>query len=168
MRFVITGEWTRNDLLRVIVLFFLFYVLAFWITNFVLYTAKIGFTYTSVVEYYRGSEERYLQPRSYQGLAEVSHFHFFAMGILMLTLTHLILFVPLAVRTKFILITAAFSGAFLDEVSSWLIRFVHPVFAYLKIASFSVLQLSILIIVIAVAHTLIARKPSAYDDSRSH
>ena len=37
MRFIITGEWSRNTLLRVIVLFFLFYCFAFWLTNFGLY-----------------------------------------------------------------------------------------------------------------------------------
>ena len=97
-----------------------------------------------MVEYYLGAEERFLQPRSYQGLLEVSHFHFFAMGMLLLVLTHLMLFVPIKNTTKAWLIVLPFVSAFLVEGASWLIRFVHPGFAYLKIASFLLMQGSLL------------------------
>lgn len=167
MRFVITGEWTKNHLLKLIVVFFLLYVLAFWVTNALLFFHKMGFSYDSVVEYYRGSEQRYLQPRSYQGLLEVSHFHLFAMGILMLTLTHLILFVPLEIKTKILFIFSAFTSAILDEASSWLIRYVSPLFAYLKLFSFAALQISILLLVLYVLHSLFTNKPSAYTQSNA-
>ena len=101
MRFVITGEWRRNSLLRLIIALFLLYTAGLWVTNALLYFNKMKLTPTSVVEYYRGSEERFTRPRTYQGLLEISHFHLFAMGILILTLTHLVLFVPLPVRLKF-------------------------------------------------------------------
>ena len=94
MRFVVTGEWSRNRLLQAIVVLYSVYVAALWTTNALLYFAKMGLTTASVVEYYLGSEERFLSPRSYQGLLEVSHFHLFAMGMLLLVLTHLALFVP--------------------------------------------------------------------------
>jgi uncharacterized membrane protein len=95
MRFVVTGEWSRNRLLQVIILMFVVYVGVLWLTNALLYFSKMGLTVQSVTDYYLGSEERFLQPRSYQGMLEVSHFHFFAMGLLLLTLTHLMLFVPM-------------------------------------------------------------------------
>jgi hypothetical protein len=90
VRFVVTGEWTRNRLLKVIVLCFLVYTLILWVSNFGLYFAKMSLAPTSVIEYYRGNEEKFLQPRSLQGLLETLHFHAFAMGILLLTLTHLV------------------------------------------------------------------------------
>jgi hypothetical protein len=92
------------------------------------------------VEYYLGSEERFLSPRSYQGLLEVSHFHLFAMGMLLLVLTHLMLFVPLADRTKLWLIILPFVAAGVDEGAGWLVRFVSPGFAFLKVAGFLALQ----------------------------
>jgi hypothetical protein len=94
MRFVVTGDWNRNRLLQTIVVLYVLYVAGLWVTNTLLYFNKMSLSYTSVVEYYLGSEERFLQPRSYQGLLEVSHFHLFAMGMLLLVLTHLMLFVP--------------------------------------------------------------------------
>jgi len=148
LRFVITGEWTRNRLLQTIVAFYALYVSALWVTNALLYFSKMSLSYASVVAYYLGSEERFLPPRSYQGLLEVSHFHLFAMGILLLVLTHLMLFVPLKNGTKAWLIALPFLSGFLDEGSGWLVRFVHPGFAYLKIASFLLLQGSLAALII--------------------
>ncbi len=162
MRFVISGEWTKNSLLRLIMLFFLLYISLFWVTNLLLFFHKMSLSAQAISEYYLGSEQRYLQPRSYQGLLEVSHFHLFAMGILILTLTHLLLFAQLSYRLKANLILCTFSSAFLDELAGWLIRFVHPGFAYLKIAAFVGLQLSMLAVIVLVLVALLKRQPSAY------
>jgi len=140
MRFVITGEWSRNRLLQTIVVLYVLYVAGLWLTNALLYFHKMSLSPSSVVEYYLGSEERFLQPRSYQGLLEVSHFHLFAMGMLLLVLTHLMLFVPLRDRTKAWLIVLPFGSALVEEGSGWLVRFVHPGFAWLKIGGFLLLQ----------------------------
>ncbi len=162
MRFVISGEWTRNSLLRVIVWCFLIYTLILWVTNAGLYFSKMGLTPASVIEYYRGNEERFLQPRSLQGLLEQLHFHSFSMGILLLTLTHLLLFVPIPTGTKAWGIGIAFVSAMTGELSGWGVRFLHPSFAYLKIASFLTLQGVMLWLMIRVGHALIAKLPSAY------
>jgi hypothetical protein len=147
VRFVVTGEWTRNRLLQTIVVLYALYVAGLWVTNTLLYFSKMGLTYASVVEYYLGSDERFLSPRSYQGLLEVSHFHFFAMGMLLLVLTHLMLFVPLANRWKAWLVAVPFGAAILDEGASWLVRFAHPGFAYAKIAGFLLLQGSLALLI---------------------
>ena len=88
MRFVITGEWSRNRLLQTIVSLYSLYVAGLWLTNALLYFHKMSLHPSSVVRYYLGAPEEFLNPRSYQGLLEVSHFHLFAMGMLLLVLTH--------------------------------------------------------------------------------
>jgi hypothetical protein len=143
VRFVVTGEWSRNRLLQVIVVLYALYVGALWLTNALLYFSKMGLTTASVVEYYLGSEERFLPARSYQGLLEVSHFHLFAMGMLLLVLTHLALFVPVSPRAKAGLVVVPFFAAFLDEGAGWLVRYASPGFAALKIAGFLLLQASL-------------------------
>jgi hypothetical protein len=140
VRFVITGEWNRNRLLQTIVVLYSLYVGGLWVTNALLYFAKMGLTPSSVVDYYRGNEEQFLSPRTYQGMLEVAHFHLFAMGMLLLVLTHLMLFVPLRDRTKAWLIALPFLAAALDEGGGWLVRFGHPAFAWLKIGGFLLLQ----------------------------
>lgn len=167
MRFVITGEWSQNSLLKLIVTIFLLYIAAFWVTNALLYFHKMGLTYQSVVDYYRGSEANFRQPRSYQGLLEISHFHLFAMGVLILTLTHLVLFVPLKVTVKFWLILLSFLGALFNEAGGWLVRFVHPLFAYFKIASFLLLQGTLAVLIIAVLAAVFGNAKNSYNNGRN-
>jgi hypothetical protein len=165
LRFVVSGEWSRNSLLRVIVLCFLAYTFILWVTNAGMYFSKMSLTPSSVVEYYLGSEERYLQPRSLQGLLEVLHFHAFAMGILLMTLTHLLLFVPISMRIKAWGIATAFVSGIAGELSGWGVRFVHPVFAYTKIVAFLALEGVLLWLMILVARALLTQAPSAYNGS---
>ena len=49
MRFVVTGEWGRNGLLRLVLLLFLVYVAFFWLTNWLLYFQKMDLDPSSVV-----------------------------------------------------------------------------------------------------------------------
>ena len=147
MRFVVTGEWSRNHLLQTIVVCYSVYVVLLWCTNAMLYFTKMSLMPSSVVDYYLGNEAIFTSPRSFQGLLEVSHFHLFAMGMLLLVLTHLMLFVPLPNRVKAWLIATPFAAALLDEGASWLVRFVHPGFAWAKILGFVSLQTSLALLV---------------------
>jgi len=159
MRFVVTGEWTRNRLLKAIVACFLAYTAILWVTNIGLYFSKMSLSPSSVVDYFRGNEERFLEPRSWIGLLEQLHFHSFAMGILLLTLTHLLLFVPLTMRVKALGICTAFGFGVTGELSGWAVRYLSPGFAYLKIGSFLCLQGVILWLMVLVGREL-WREPS--------
>ena len=147
MRFVVTGEMNRNRLLQAIVVAYSVYVALLWVTNALLYFSKMSLTPASVVSYYLGSAEQFTEPRSFAGMLEIPHFHLFAMGMLLLVLTHLVLFTPISNRAKAWLIVAPFAAALLDEGSGWLVRFVSPVFALAKIAGFLALQTSLAVLV---------------------
>jgi hypothetical protein len=123
------------------------YVIGLWLTNALLYFSKMSLTASSVIDYYLGSEERFLSPRSYQGLLEVSHFHLFAMGLLLLVLTHLMLFIPISGRIKAWLIAVPFISGFVSEGGGWLVRFVSPQLAIVKVGGFLALQASLAVLV---------------------
>ena len=72
------------------------------------------------------------------------------MAIVILFLTHLVIFVPWSDQIKVWIISAGFLGAFFQEASSWMIRYWHPSFAYLKIISFISLQSVIAISLLAL------------------
>ena len=61
-------------------------------------------------------------------------------ALVMLLLTHLLIFAPYPRRTRVLIIVGAFLSAALDEGAGWLVRFVHPGFAVLKLAAFVSLQ----------------------------
>ncbi len=155
MRFFVTGEQNRQLLLNTLILMFLGYILLLWISNGLLFFHKMNLTAESVVSYYLGSEEEFTQPKSYQSMLETSHFHFFAMGMLILTLTHLMLMTTMPVRAKVWLSLTVYLSAVADEIAGWLVRFGSPVFAYFKIAAFIMLELSMAAVVIAVVVSLL-------------
>jgi hypothetical protein len=165
LRFVVTGEWTRNRLLKTIVWCFLVYTFVLWVTNAGLFFSKMNLTPSSIVDYYAGNPDKFMQPRSLLGLLEILHFHGFAIGIMLLTLTHLLLFVPLSMRTKALGIAAAFFSAIANELSGWGVRFLHPGFAYAKIFFFVALEGVLLFLMLAVARALLFDEPSDYSAS---
>jgi hypothetical protein len=166
LRFVVTGEWNRNQLLRLILFFFLVYILLFWITNWILYFQKMSLDPASVVTYFRGdpTTEFGHPPRPLAALAEVSHFHLFAMGVLVMTLTHLVLFLPVSFRIKGSLTLLTFLSALTNEGSNWLVSGIHPGFAWLKVASFLVLQISLFGLLIALMVGVLRPMRNGYAD----
>ncbi len=154
MRYFVTGEQNRKALLNTVILMFIGYIALLWVSNGLMYFHKMDLTASSVVEYYLGSEQQFTQPRSYQGMLEVSHFHLFAMGMLVLTLAHLMLMTELSPRVKIWLSSLTFLSAIADEAGGWLVRFVHPNFAYFKIGSFLVLETTLALLVIVVTFSL--------------
>jgi hypothetical protein len=149
LRYFISNDINKNHLLKIIIAFTLLFFVFLWLTNLLLYL-QIGFSYSSVVEYYLGSEESFRPAKSYIGLLQESHFHFFSMAIILVTLNHLILFAPIKNLYKLILILSSFLSALGDISGGWLIRYVSPQFAYLKIVSVVVLQLSLALLIIVV------------------
>jgi hypothetical protein len=158
MRFFVTGEQKRQSMLNAIVLMFLGYVILLWITNGMMYFHKMNLNPASVVEYYLGSEQNFTQPKSYQSLLEVTHFHLFSMGILVLTLSHLLLFTPIATPIKIWLTGLTFLSAVADEAAGWLVRFVHPGFAWFKVGAFLSLEFSLGALAVVVTLSLIMQR----------
>lgn len=164
MRFVITGEWSRNHLLHAVVVCFLIFTTLFWCSNFFMFFSKMSLTPASITNYYLGNEELFQQPRSFRAMIEVAHYHLFAMGILLMTLTHLMLFVPLPSALKLWLIILPFGGALLDEGGGWLTRFVAPEFAWAKIAGFLVLQSTLFVLIGTCFWSIFGGSSHEYED----
>ncbi len=160
LRFFISPDIRKNSLLRLIVVFTVLFFVLLWVTDLLLYL-QIGFSYDSVVEYYKGSEANFRPPKSYLGMLEEAHFHFFSMAVILVTLNHLMLFTALGNFWKLLLIVSSFLSALGDIAGGWLIRYVSPDFAYLKIASVLVLQASLAaLMIIVILYLYSARKDS--------
>jgi hypothetical protein len=160
MRYFVTGEQQRKSLLNALVLMFLGYIALLWLSNGLMYFHHMNLTSDSVITYYLGSEALFTPPRSYQGMLEVSHFHLFSMGMLIVTLTHLMLMTDFSVRLKIWLSSLTYLSALADEAGGWLVRFVHPLFAYFKIAAFLMLELSLAALLCVVIFSLIQARAS--------
>ena len=167
MRYFVTGEQQRKSLLNALVLMFLGYIALLWLSNGLMYFHHMDLTPNSVIVYYLGSEEQFTQPRSYQGMLEVSHFHLFSMGMLIVTLTHLMLMTEFSVRLKIWLSSLTYISALADEAGGWLVRFVDPVFAWFKVAAFLLLEFSLAALLIVVIAALIRARVQMRQHSSS-
>jgi hypothetical protein len=134
------GGFQNHPLMKLTLGLTLFLLLGFWVTNFLLYFSKMGLTPSSVIDYYRGSEEAFTAARSFRSMVEVAHFHLPMMAVVMLILTHLVIFIPFPNKAKVGIIVFSFSVAFLNESACWLVRFVSPNWAILKPITFLSLQ----------------------------
>ena len=155
MRYFVSGEQQRKSLLNALILMFLGYIALLWVSNGMMFFHRMSLTPESVITYYLGSEENFVPARSYEGMLEVSHFHLFSMGMLVVTLTHLMLMTEFSIRLKIWLSGLTYSSALSDEAAGWLVRFVHPHFAYFKIGAFLLLEISLAALLIAVIFSLI-------------
>ena len=155
MRYFVTGEQHRKSLLNALVLMFLGYIVLLWVSNGLMYFHRMDLTPESVISYYLGSEEQFTQPKSYSGMLEVSHFHLFSMGMLIVTLTHLMLMTEFSNKLKIGLSGLIYASAIADEAGGWLVRFVHPLFAWFKIGAFLLLEFSLGALLIVVLAALV-------------
>ena len=161
MRYMTTGNYRHHVLMRLTLLCTLVLLTGFWGTNALLYFRNMDLRPHTVVEYYRGSEAEFAMPRTYGAMLEVTHMHLAMMATVILLLTHLAIFLPWSLRLRVFLVLATFGCALLGEASSWLVRFVHPGFAALKVAAFLGLQAGLAVLLVGLAVYLCRRPETA-------
>jgi len=97
----------------------------------------VGPGYEQVVEHYLGGddEEEMIFPKDFPELLEVTHFHAYIEGIVLLVLTHIFVAIPISPGWKRGIIGLAFGSTFLDLLSPWFIRYLTPSAAFGQIAA---------------------------------
>lgn len=128
--------------IRLIYTLFIAFALAGHLSFVLISLSRIGPTYDKIVQHYRGgegaegSEKGEMSfPKEFPELLEVTHFHAYIEGIVLLVLAHLFAGVPLVQRWKVGIIGLSFGSTFLDLASPWLIRYLSPQAAYAQIAA---------------------------------
>lgn len=162
MKYLQNGKFQNHPLMRLTLLFTLLFLTGLWFTHFFLYFSKMGLSPQSVIDYYLGSEAQYRVPRSFDSMLEITHMHLPMMAVVILLLTHLLIFVPFSSRFKIFFISVSFLSAFFNEVSGWLVRFVSPYFSVLKIVSFLTFQVSLAFLLFAMVWFL-TRRPNNHE-----
>jgi hypothetical protein len=156
MKYLQSGGFQNRPLMRLTLGLALLLLAGFWCTNLALYLAHMNFDPASVVAYYRGDEAQFMPPRSAQSMLEVTHMHLPMFALVLLLLTHLLIFAPLRFWAKVTFIAVAFGSALLSEAAGWMTRFWHPGFAVLKVAMFALFQTSLAVLILGLAAFLVA------------
>jgi len=156
MKYMEKGGFQDHPQMRLTLMWTVVFLSGLWLTNFGFYFTKMGLSPQSVVDYYLGSEAAFTQPRSFETMLEVTHFHLPMMAVVLLILTHLLIFAPFPRGLKVFGISATFGSALLEEGSGWLVRFVNPGFAILKVASFLFFQAIMAFLLFSLARFLLS------------
>jgi len=138
-----------------------FYFLLHWGTGLALFASKLGFSTASIATYYRGDPEQFINPRSFSGLLEVTHFHLFAMGVFFVVFSHLLCFTDLqrsCQRLMTLLLAVSLLG---DLAAGWLVRYAAAGFAWFKLGDFILLQTVSLVLLAALARAHFYRRRQA-------
>lgn len=143
MKYMQQGGFRNHPLMRLTLGGALVLLAGFWVTTALMYFRSMTLDPASVVAYYRGDEASFLEPRTYGSMLEVTHTHLPMMALVMLLLTHLAIFLPWSQGRRAALILAAFAFALGGEGAGWLVRFVSPAWAPLKVACFLGLELTL-------------------------
>lgn len=165
MKYMNNGGFQQHPMMRTTILLTLTLLLGFAVVNILLFLDKMGPSPASVTAYYLGDEESFRPARSYASMLEVTHMHLPMMAVVMLLLTHLVIFTPLTNRWKYAFIITAFTAAMSNELAGYLIRFVDPSFAWLKLTAFITLEACLFLLVLILSIFLLHRLPAAAKES---
>jgi hypothetical protein len=157
MKYLQDGSHSHQPLMRLSLSLTLVLLVGFWVTNFAMFFSRMGLAPSSVVAYYNGSEADFTPARSAASMLETTHMHLPMMGLVLLLLTHLLIFVPLRGPWKRALIVGVFLFALMSEGGGWLVRFVSPSLAPVKVVGFLGLQALLAALLVALGMSL--RRP---------
>jgi len=142
VRYMERGGFQSQPLMRLTLGLTLAFLSGLWVTNLAMAATRMGLTPASIRGYYLGSEAEFRGPRTLGSMLEVTHAHLPMMGLVLLLVTHLLIFAPWSERRRQGLILTVFLSALGNEGAGWLVRFVNPGLAWVKLASFLVFQLA--------------------------
>jgi len=140
------------------VFYFLSFSLLLLGSSLLLFENKIGFSVSSVLEYYLGNEDKFLVQKSWSTILKIILPHIFAFGLFFMVVLHFLLFTKHKTSKLFIrLIYAIFFMGFLEMFSPYFIIMGLEFFAYVKLISFISLELLLLYVFWLVLSSIFER-----------
>lgn len=160
MKHMESGEFRGQPLMRLTLAGALVFLCGLWLSSGWMYFRRMDLGPESVRRYYLGAPEEFAAPRSLDAMLETTHVHLPIIGLTVLFVTHLLLFTPWSFRAKLVLIVATFGAALLNEGAGWLVRFISPGLAWLKVLGFLSFQATLGFALAALGHLLWLPRPS--------
>jgi len=119
------------------ILYYLLFSLLLITSAVMLFEHKIGFSVNQVLEYYIGSEEKFIPAKSAKGILKLVLPHIFVFGLFIMVLLHFLVFTRLRYKKSTLtLIYLTFITALLEIFTPFMIISGFSFFAYIKLFSF--------------------------------
>jgi|SRR3990172_569996 len=164
MKFFLSHNLKNNSHIKLVIPFFISFIVLFLIGDCLYSINNLGLTPVSITDYYRGNEEKLLEPRGIVLILEEVHIRSFLFGFMLLSLSSLILQTNISPISKKILIITSFTSALMDSVGGIFIAYLNSIFAYLKILSLLGLYISLTIMILIIMAYLWGRRGGIEND----
>ncbi len=149
-------EPPERTILYALVFIFAVSTILFSFLNFFLFLAKLGLSPSSIADYYAGNPEKFIRPKSLEGLLLVTVPHTLAMAVYLFTLIHFAFFTN--VKRKVTLSITTLSFAIVDNFAGLFVRYFGELFAYIKLISFAGLSLSMIFLSLTVSASIVRHR----------
>jgi hypothetical protein len=132
---------------KVALFYYLLFSLLLLASSILLFDIKIGFSPQAVLEYYLGNEEKFIIAKTPAGILKLILPHILAYGLFIMVSMHFMIFTKYKNRAivQLLLYTLFISGS-VELFSPFLILMGLHTFALLKLISFVVFELSLLLL----------------------
>lgn len=138
------------------ILYYLLFSLLLIVSAVMLFEHKIGFSFSGVLEYYIGNEEKFISSKDSASILKVVLPHIFVFGLLALVLMHFVVFTEHRYKkSTILLIYMTFITALLEIFTPFLIVSGFEFFAYVKLLSFFLLLALVLYIAWLLFHSIV-------------
>lgn len=138
----LTGNNTSKGLFNKMIILFAIFNIFFVLSN-ILSHKKLGFAANEISEYYLGNKEKFIRAKTLSGILRIFNFHTVASSVYLVALSHFLYLTEC--RYSGLIIMAIFSSALANFISPFIIRYVFAGFSYVKLFSFYIMQLCMLI-----------------------
>jgi len=129
------------------IIYYLIFSLLLIASAVMLFEYKIGFSYSSILDYYIGNEDKFIPAKSSAGILKIVLPHIFAFGLISMVLLHFLVFTKLRYKKRTLtLIYLTFFSAILEIFTPLLIVNGFEFGAYVKLLSFFVFLVLIMYI----------------------
>jgi hypothetical protein len=163
MRFFISAKLKKNKPLYYMVIFFLFLSLIFWLSSWLYFYSKYGFSYETLYKYFFQDPE-FPERISLAQLSEDLHIQTFLNAFYLLTIFALFILTSLPSSVKAFALLLGFLSCASYLYSDLLILYLSPTFAYLKLFSFVGFQLINLFVILYTLLALLTSREDKYTD----
>ncbi|MBD3823202.1 MAG: hypothetical protein IE916_01660 [Epsilonproteobacteria bacterium] len=119
---------------RVLIIYFMLFSLLLLLSGAMIFEHKIGFGIAEVQSYYLGDAERFIAPKSFNGMLKTLLPHLFVFGLLWFVASHFLRFTAHYKRAVWIALSLFWLLAI--EALSPFFMLVHEAFAFLKLFGF--------------------------------
>ena len=143
---------------NLLVLYFVLFSLLLLGSAYLLFDAKMGFSYNGVLHYYQGDKMLFTSAKSFDGILKIILPHIFAFGLFLMVLLHFGVFTAFRKRPllRYFIYTLGIA-AFIELFSPFFIILGLGFFAYFKLLAFFVLEIGTVLFLWLLFRSVITR-----------